>query len=246
MTDESNTAIVKADPVATPAPAAPSILNIIHAVSTDPNVSVDKVSQLMDLLTRQEADQARKSWFRAYTSAVAELSPVLKDEDNKQTSSKYASYGALDAIVRPAFAAHGLAYTYTTETSPLENHIRIVAFLLHEDGHRERYEIEQPCDGLGPKGNPIMSRTHAVAAATTYGKRILLGMMSGAPVEEDAVITQDQMHGLAQLLERSGSDVSKFLAIAGVQSLDRVRARDLPGLQRMLTAKIRAKQEVVQ
>ncbi|RPJ38500.1 MAG: hypothetical protein EHM35_04380 [Planctomycetaceae bacterium] len=87
-----------------------------------------------------------------------------------------------------------------------------------------------PCDGLGPKGTPVMTRTHATASAFSYGRRYLrcaifnvitadmaksdddgnaAGRVAMKPLEP--LITELQLKDLNQIIEAAGIDPTIFL-----------------------------------
>src|SRR5262249_44932680 len=102
-----------------------------------------------------------------------EIEPIVKDSPNNQTGSKYASYTALDRAIRSVYTRHGFALSFDTEPAPNPADILVVLYITH-GRHKRRYSIPMPCDGKGPRGGDVMSRTHAVGSAVTYGRRYLL------------------------------------------------------------------------
>lgn len=118
-------------------------------------------------------EEAEQEWRDAMALAQAEMEPISKDLENPQTRSKYASLAALDAAIRPIYTAHGFGVTYDTEPWPEPNTLLIVCYIMR-GRHSRRYQIPMPCDGMGPKGTPVMTRTHAVGSASSYGRRYLL------------------------------------------------------------------------
>jgi hypothetical protein len=56
-------------------------------------------------------------------------------------------------------------------------------------GYTRQYQTDEACDGKGPKGNDVMTKTHAKGSAHTYGKRNLLkdifNLVTGDEVDDD-------------------------------------------------------------
>jgi hypothetical protein len=167
-------AIAKTDDVA---PAPPStVVGMISAVVARPDVDVGKISDLLKMQREAEADAALRAYMVASNEVQRAMAPVLRDRANSQTRSKYATHEALDRALRPTYTEHGFSISFNTADSPLPEHVRVLCYLQHIGGHREVYQCDIPCDGKGAKGNDVMTKTHAVGSAMTYGKRYLLAL----------------------------------------------------------------------
>jgi hypothetical protein len=133
---------------------------------------------LQERILRWNAETAFNS---AMAEAQAEITRVTTDKVNSQTRSKYASYAAMDATIRPIYSGHGLSLHFNTEDSPQAGCIRIVCDVT-KGGHAKRFHIDMPADGKGARGNDVMTRTHATGSAVTYGRRYLLAMIFNVAV----------------------------------------------------------------
>jgi hypothetical protein len=157
-------------------PAKPSsLLEAIIYAASDPSIDIAKVEHLVRLKKEMDAADAERLFNEAMSRAQAKMHPVVADAVNDQTNSRYASYAALDRIVRPIYTAEGFALTFTAGERSTDAAVEVVAFLTGH-GHGRRYTVTMPSDGVGPKGNPVMTRTHAASSAITYGMRRLLTM----------------------------------------------------------------------
>lgn len=177
-------------PAATTLPAAAvpvetHIFQIIERAARDPNVDIDKMERLINMQERVQAKQAELEFDNAMAAAQAEMQPVRVDSNNPQTRSKYASYAALDNAIRPIYARHGFSLSFDTSDGASEGDVRIVCKVAHRGGHRERPRIDMPADGKGAKGGDVMTRTHAMGSAVSYGKRYLLGMIFNLATTKD-------------------------------------------------------------
>lgn len=215
-----------------PASETAAIFSMIERVAADPSVSVERVEQLFGLYQRMQADRAQKAFAAALVDAQKDMAPVAKDAGNSQTKSRYATYDALDRALRPIYTNHGFAVSFNTEQSAIENHVRIIGTVIHQDGHERTYTVDMPCDGKGAKGGDVMTKTHAMASAITYGRRYLLasafniatterdddGNAAGnaAPKER---ITEAQAKDLAALAERANIDLQIIREHFKVQEL---------------------------
>jgi hypothetical protein len=190
----------------------------------------ETLGKLMDLQERWEANQAKKVFDEAMKLAQADMRPILVNADNPQTRSKYATYEALDAAIRPVYVRHGFSLIFDTADCPQPEHIRIVCEVSC-GGHTIRPHIDMPSDGKGAKGNDVMTKTHATGAAVTYGRRYLLGMIFNLTVTKDddgnngapelaQSITADQFRELRDMLEESGSEEKAMLAYVKAETVE--------------------------
>lgn len=164
-------------------PAA--LISIIARAAENPAVDIDKMERLMQMHERLVEREAEVAFNNALATCQAEVRRVAADADNPQTKSKYATYAKLDKMLRPIYTAQGFAISYDTDPSPIADHIRILA-IVSKGAHTRTYKVNMPADGKGAKGGDVMTKTHAVGAAMTYGMRYLLkGIFNVAIGEED-------------------------------------------------------------
>lgn len=210
---------------------ANSIMEMISRAASDPNVDVDKLERLMAMAERLGSREAETAYDQAMNAAQEEMRPIATDAHNPQTKSKYASYAALDRAIRPIYTKHGFSLSFGTAEGAPDDQVRVVCRVARA-GHKETVQLDMPCDGKGAKGGDVMTKTHAMGAALTYGKRYLLGMIFNIAVGEDKdgnapagpSITQDQADALRELAEDVGADVARFCAYFRVQSLSDIPA----------------------
>src|SRR6185437_12054370 len=154
-----------------------SLMDVIARAANDPNTDVDKLERLMGLYERITGRQAEQAFNEAMNAAQEEMRPIAADANNPQTKSKYASYPALDRAVRPIYVRHGFSLSFNTDDSPAAEHVRVVCRVAHKDGYSRDHHVDMPSDGKGAKGGDVMTKTHAVGAAMSYGHRYLLKLI---------------------------------------------------------------------
>jgi hypothetical protein len=160
-------------------------LEIIERMASSPSTNIDALERLIALYERATARREEIAFNAAMSQAQKEMRPIAADAANPQTRSRYASYGKLDAGVRPIYTAHGFGLSFDTADSPLIDHVRVLCYVTHADGHARTYKTDMPADGKGAKGGDVMTKTHAVGAAMSYGMRYLLKMIFNIAVGED-------------------------------------------------------------
>jgi putative phage-type endonuclease len=170
---------------AAPASDAANIMHLISRLASDPSIDIDRVERFMEMHERVKARDAYQAFADAMSAAQAEMGRIATDRKNDQTKSRYASYGALDAAVRPVYVKHGFALSFNTDPDAPADHLRLRCKVTHRDGHCEPYQVDMPADGKGAKGGDVMTKTHAAGSAMSYGQRYLLKMIFNLAVGED-------------------------------------------------------------
>lgn len=204
---------------------ADPIFAIIERLSKDPAFDVEKMERLIKMHQSAKADNARAEFDQAMSLAQQEMMTIRAKSNSDK--GKYASYAALDKAIRPIYTSHGFSVSFDTDPGAPELTVRLVATVAHRSGHRERRQLDVPADGKGAKGGDVMTRTHAVASAVTYGKRYLSSMIWNLAVDKD-----DDGDGASSVAERA-----KVMADSGIQFLNTSKL-DKAGLEAY-----RAKQE---
>lgn len=211
---------------------AKSLMEVISRAASDPSVDVTKLEKLMAMAERLEARNAERAFNVAMQAAQEEMGPVRTDASNKQTNSRYASYPALDRVLRPIYTKHGFAISFNTGDSAAD-FLRVLAYVSHKNGHTREYKIDMPADGKGAKGGDVMTKTHATGSASLYGMRYLLKMIFNIIVSDDDdgnragsgdKITEEQADTLLEMLTADKADVKKFCAFMKCESIIEIPA----------------------
>jgi hypothetical protein len=201
-----------------PASEALSLLGVIERAARDPSVDVGKMRELMAMRKEIVAEQTRAAFDEAMTLAQGEMRPIAADASNPQTRSKYASYLALDRAMRPIYTRQGFSLGFNTAEGAPENYVRVVCD-VSRSGHTRRYQVDMPADGKGAKGGDVMTKTHAVGSAMTYGQRYLLKLIFNIAVGEDDdgnaatgtdPINEEQLAQVQSLIVETGTDIPRF------------------------------------
>lgn len=207
-----------------------AILGMIERLTFDVSVPIERMQQSYAFLREVHADQAKREFAAAFAAAQKEMEPVAKDANNPQTKSRYASLAALDRAIRPVYTKHGFSMSFDAGDSPLADHVRVLCFLSHTGGHERTYHVDMACDGKGAKGGDVMTKTHAMGSAFSYGKRYLAGNVwniasaekdddgNAAGAKDDGPISKEQLDELIALADEVGADKAKFCKYAKVDS----------------------------
>lgn len=209
-----------------------SILSMIERATRDQSVDIHKMERLYEMHERVQARAAEQRFNEAMRAAQAEMRPVAANALNKQTSSRYATYDKLDSALRPIYTRHGFSLSFDEADSPKPDHIRVVCYVAHDDGHTRTYRKDMPADGKGAKGGDVMTKTHAAGAAASYGARYLLkGIFNVAIGEDDqdgnapaGPISAAQLAELRQLIDAFDVDEERFAAFMKTDVLENLPA----------------------
>lgn len=219
----------QAEPVA----ESVALIQLIERAAQNPQVDLDKMERLLVMHERMLAKAAETEFAAALARVQSHIGRVATDKDNAQTRSKYASYAAIDRVVRPLYSAEGFALSFDTAES-VQDTVKVIAYLSHPNGHTRTYSVVMPSDGKGAKGGDVMTKTHAAGSAMRYGMRYLVNMIFNLAIGEDpadddgqaagvATITTAQAADLLALADEVGLNVGKLLAWLKVE-----RVEDLP------------------
>jgi hypothetical protein len=209
-----------------------ALVQMIDRAARDPNVDIGKMRELLAMRKEIGAEQAAEAFNAAMTKAQSEIASIVRDADNSQTKSRYATYAALDKATRPIYTRHQFALNFNTADGAPENHVRIVCDVTH-GSHTRRYQLDMPADGKGAKGGDVMTKTHAVKSAMTYGRGTLLAMIFNLSFVDDdddgnaagagEKIMEDQVATLRAMIAEVSADEAKFCKFLKVE-----RVEDLP------------------
>jgi len=146
---------------------------------------VEQLQILQDMHFKQMARDAEIEFNQALNQIQAEVGRIAPNMTNPQTRSQYATYDKLDSVLRPVYTRHGLSLSFSEEDSPKAEHVRIVCYVSHANGHTRMYRKDMPIVTKGIKGNEMMTPTHAAATAESYAKRYLLKDIFNLAIGED-------------------------------------------------------------
>lgn len=199
------------------------LVAMVERLATRQDVDVEKLQALLTIQERILGKRAETAFSAAMSKAQAEMRRIAADSNNPQTRSQYASYGAIDRVLRPIYTEHGFSISFDTGESPREDFVRMLAIVAHKDGFSRTYHADIPADGKGAKGGDVMTKTHAFGAATTYGMRYLLKMVFNVAIGEDDTdgnTEEDQKpsQALDRVLKHNGYLREFIFTVAAIKS----------------------------
>ena len=175
-------ALVKAQPKA---PPLSPMLALIERAARDKSIDVAKMRELLAMQHEEQRLIASQIFEAEMNQVQTKIEQVRKDAENPHTQSKFASYSALDAAIRPTYVEHGFSISFDTEETPKPDTVVVLCYVGHRAGHSRVYRIAMPAEGKGARGGDVMSKTHATGSAVTYGRRYLLSMIFNIATMQD-------------------------------------------------------------
>lgn len=225
-----------------------AIISMIERAARDPSVDVAKMRQLVEMRSQFEDKVAKRAFDNAMSVAQGEMSAIVADSINPQTKSRYASYFTLDKALRPIYTKSGFSLSFGTGETTEENSVRVTCHVAHSDGHGRNYHIDMPADGKGAKGGDVMTKTHAVGSALTYGQRYLLKLIFNIAIGGDDdgnaaganPITDEQATQIRDLLTKTKADLGRFLKYVGAESITDIPSSKFKDAMTLLQKKANA------
>ena len=153
-------------------------------VALDKDSNIDVIERLAKLQREEREYQALCDFNDALNRVQGKLRRIAADMENPQTRSRYASYAALDRAVRPDYVAEGFSVSFSEAEGSTAEYMTMLAY-LSRGGHTRVYRKGMAIDTKGPKGNDVMTKTHASGSAGSYAKRYLLKDIFNLSIGED-------------------------------------------------------------
>jgi len=112
-------------------------LNLLQlALSKD--AAIDVIERLAALQREAREREAMIDFNDALNRVQEQIKRIAPDLENPSKKSRYASYAAIDRIIRPIYSKEGFGLSFTHADCPKADHIRVVARLSLR-AHVEHY-----------------------------------------------------------------------------------------------------------
>jgi len=192
------------------------------SLALENNAAIDVIERLVALQEKVLMRDAKTDFNDALSRIQAAVARIAPDLLNPQTTSKYASYAAIDRIIRPLYTAEGMSLSFSHGDSPKPDHIRVVC-VAGLGSYTRLYQIDMPTDGKGPKGGDVMTKTHATAAADSYAKRYLVKDVFNLAIGEDDTDGNTPTNGKSRIAsERVKEFCQKILKAENLEAMKQV------------------------
>ena len=213
-------------------------------LAVEQNADIEKLSKLMDLQERWEANEERKQAIEAeklYTAAMSlfrENCPII-DKTRAGHNSKYAGLAETLEQIREPLTAANLSHTWKTEQA--NGVISVTCCVTHVAGHKECVMMEAEADTSGNKNS-----IQAIGSTNTYLQRYTLYSILGLASKEqddDGVssetqfITGEQVEAIKSLAKESQAEIVPLLNWKNVNSLSEIPSAEYDSVIKALEKK---------
>jgi hypothetical protein len=218
-----------------------------NAVAVQEPINAPAPTEMERLLEMQERIMERNA-RAAYAADLARMQPELpviaerggiKDRSGK-VQSTYALWEDINDAIKPVLSRHGFALSFRTGQE--EGRITVTGVLSHREGHSEETTMHLPIDTSGSKNS-----VQAVGSSISYGKRYTAGALlnitsrgeddDGKAAGGVALVSEEQVQALQNLIIEVGADPVKFCAYLKVESLSALPADQYERAVQALNAK---------
>jgi len=209
---------------------------------------IDTIERLAKLQRELVEYDAKVAWNESMQRCQKAMKRIGVDAVNPQTKSKYASYGKLDAALRPIYGEEGFSLSFNTVDSPQPDCVRVLCEVA-KSGYSKTYQIDMPADGKGAKGGDVMTKTHATGAAMSYGMRYLLKLIFNVAVGETdddgnlGSLGDEQFIGYRDAIDNS-HNLQELQQIFSVAYKAAQTAKDQSAMKQFIAVKDKRKMEL--
>lgn len=194
------------------AQAAPTIIEIINKLTDSPNLSLEAVqalTQLVQLQRESEAQRRKELFFEALARVQAKAQRIKKDGLMDRGPGKgqiaYAKREDIDAVMRPIYQGEGFSVNWDAPMN--DGRIRVIGrFTAH--GHTEEREWSCLPDSSGGKQNP-----QATGSTVSYGQRYI-SIMFWDIITEDADTNGAKTADVTPITQHQADDIRTRLGDA--------------------------------
>lgn len=194
-------------------------------LAVEGGADLEKLSKLLDIQERWEANEAKKAYHQAMSCFKANPPQIYKDKSVSfgagKTSYKHATLANVCEKINKALSQYGLSASW--ETAQSESLISVTCRITHEKGHSESTTLKAPADASGSK-NAIQ----AIGSTVSYLERYTILALTGLATEEqddDANIQTEKIDEKEAVVinEYLGSlkiDKVKFLSFFSIEKVE--------------------------
>jgi len=139
-------------------------------------MEMDKLSQLLDIYQRWEAEKAKKAYFEAFSRFQKQCPQIAKNKCMKnrdgQVIYKYADLDEIKETIKEALYNNGFSFDFNQEEK--DHKIYITCNLHHRDGHTRSATLS----GMKDMGR-IMNDLQGIGSTVSYLRRYTLLCVTG-------------------------------------------------------------------
>ena len=149
-------------------------------LAIEKGMDMNKLSQLLDIYQRWEAEKAKKAYFEALAKFQEECPEIKKTKSGYNNHYKYAPLSSIINQIKPYLKKYGFSFTFSEDQTD-DSKIKIFCHVHHKDGHTESTSLSAIADTSGN-----MNGLQGIGSTVSYLRRYTLESVLGiATAEED-------------------------------------------------------------
>lgn len=176
-------------------PQSASLMTVIERLSSNPNVDIDKIRQLLEMQERWEVNRDKSALRHAMAEFKKNPPAIIKQRlanvksDKGSFSYSYADLENITTAIQDGLAEHGVTHSWTTaETSGGISVSCILKYGMYEE---PAVTLTAPPDQSGAK-NAIQAKGSTISYLEKYTLLAATGMAAGMP-DTDGTTTASRM-----------------------------------------------------
>ena len=225
-----------------------TLLQVVQGAAMNPACDVQKLEALLRMAREEMDREARTAFMQAMLDAQNEMLPIVRDAQNTDNKSRYATLEKIDVEIGPVYKKHGLCLTFSSLEPRQPSNVRLRCLVLHRKGHTEPYELEGSLDTLGPKGSPTKTGIQGLGSSVSFIRRYLTLMIFNLILTNEdndgqlkaPVVSEQQASNITDMIsacELKGDALLSFWGFAGAKTPAMIRADRYDELMRFLKIK---------
>lgn len=230
-------------------PKEDSFLATIERLASRPDVDPEKIKQFMEMQESVLDRNAKQAFNHAMMEAQNKIDLVVADSWNEQTKSKYANLKTILVQIKPVYTAAGFSLMFYEGVTDKPDHKRVCVDIMHSQGHTEQRWGDFAIQTTGIAGKTMMTQIHGEGSAFQYGRRYLTCMIFNVPTGDDddgqaagggPFVNEEQLKKINALITEVKADVPNYCKVMGVESVDKIPAREFDKAMKALNRKKKA------
>lgn len=193
---------------------------------------LEKLSKLLDIQERWEANEARKAFNVAMSQFKANPPKIDKDKTVKYGNTQYnhASLANVVEKITQELSKYGLSVSWRTHQN---GQIQVTCKISHVLGHAEETTLSAEADKSGSK-NSIQAIGSTITYLQRYTLLAALGLATYDQADDDGksseaeYITDQESVTISDYLTALKIDKVKFLKYMGAETIETILKKDLP------------------
>ena len=223
-------------PPLAPQSEAVAVVSMLERMINDPTIDLSRIEKVLEMRKAMEEDAQRKAFNAAMAACKAELPQVVKNAENTDNKSQYATLDKIGHAIDAVIAKYGFSTSFNPAPGAPPGFQRIEATVAHTAGHERHYTADLPLDAAGKNGTINKTPIHAWGSTMSYGRRYLTMMIfdvkskvatpddDGRAAGSGPTITQEQADKLRELMEAAEANPRIFLEYYRISSVEELPA----------------------